>query len=127
MARINLNVDQGASFFMQVSVEDQSGAALDLTNYTLKGQMRKHHLASDYTEMTLTKGSGTIDIAMTADQTKVLEPGYYVYDIVIKDLSDNITRLFDGMVQVTPGVTQWTDPDVDTPEEDVLEAGDRIA
>ena len=64
---------------------------------------------------------------VTADQTKVLEPGYYVYDIVIKDLSDNITRLFDGMVQVTPGVTQWTDPDVDTPEEDVLEAGDRIA
>lgn len=126
MGRININVEQGASFFLRVTVEDQTGAPLDMTNYTLKGQMRKHHEAADYVNMTLTKGTGTIDITFTATQTAALVPGYYVYDINMKDLSDNVTRLFDGMVYVASGVTQWTDPDPAVPEEDTLESGDRI-
>jgi hypothetical protein len=72
--------------------------------------MRKWSGSSSYTSFTASivnpSTAGEILITLTDDQTLVLKPGRHVYDIVITDGGGLKTRVIEGMVLVTEGVTR---------------------
>ena len=106
----NLFVDQDADFTTTVTVNDSTGSALDLTNYTALGMIRKTYQSSTATTFTSSfvspRTTGQITISLTDTQTSALESGRYVYDLVITDASGNKTRVVEGSVTVNPSVSR---------------------
>ena len=47
-----------------------------------------------------------IQISLTPTQTGALAAGRYVYDVEITDQAGIITRVVEGQVEITPGVTR---------------------
>ena len=45
-AKANIVVDQGTDFATTITVRDNSGVAVNLTNYTGHGQIRKHYTST---------------------------------------------------------------------------------
>ena len=104
----NIFIDQGSSFSVSVDLS-QSIGSLSLTNYTAAGTFAKSYDGT-------TKGTFTLAIdttnnrllaSLSAAETAGIKPGRYVYDIIIKSPAPEsiITRVLEGQLDVTPGVT----------------------
>jgi hypothetical protein len=106
----NLFIDQDADFTTTVTVNDSTGSALDLTNYTALAMLRKSYQSSTATTFTSAfvspRTTGQITISLTDTQTAALESGRYVYDLVITDASGNKTRVVEGIATVNPSVSR---------------------
>ena len=104
-----LLIEQGASFSTTVNVEDTAGAAIDLTSYTAASQMRKSYYSSTYSAISSVitgTANGEITLSMTSANTANLAPGRYVFDLVITAPTTIKTRVVEGIIFVSPGVTQ---------------------
>jgi len=105
----NLTVDQGSTFNVEVEVTDVDGNVLVLTGYSVAGQMRKNYDSSTNTAFTgqvSNANLGLITISLTATQTNALVAGRYVYDVEITSNAGVVTRVLEGQLEVTPGVTR---------------------
>ena len=104
-----LLIEQGATFSTTVNVEDSAGAAINLSRYSASSQMRKSYYAVSNTTITSTitgNANGEITLSMTSSNTSALTPGRYVYDLLITAPDTTKTRVVEGIVIVSPGVTQ---------------------
>ena len=106
----NLVVNAGSDFSQVFTLQSaSSNSALDLTGYSVKSQMRKHAGATGVTTFTASvfdATHGKIRIGLTTSSTLSLKPGRYVYDVVVTDTSNTVTRVVEGMVLVREGVTR---------------------
>ena len=104
-----LLIEQGASFSTTVNVEDTAGAAINLTSYTAASQMRKSYYSSTYSAISSVitgNANGEITLTMTSANTANLAPGRYVFDLLITAPTTIKTRVVEGIIIVSPGVTQ---------------------
>ena len=106
----NIIIDQGSTFQADIDVTDSAGDALNLTGYTVAGQMRKTYsstTATNFTGQVQSASGGTVRISLSATQTNALKAGRYVYDTEItKTATGEVTRVIEGQVDVTPSVTR---------------------
>ena len=103
----NIFIDQGSTFSVDVDLTSSIGS-LSLSGHTAAGSIAKSYDGS-------TKATFQVDVddtntklvvSLTAAQTAALKPGRYVYDVIIKQTSTGkITRVLEGQLDVTPGVT----------------------
>jgi len=104
-----LLIEQGASFSTTVNVEDTAGSAVNLSSYTAASQMRKSYYSSTYSTISsIVTGiaNGEITLSMTSANTANLAAGRYVFDLVITAPDTTKTRVVEGIIVVSPGVTQ---------------------
>jgi hypothetical protein len=106
--KANLIVDQGSTFVTTLNLTDADDIPLDLTSYTGSSQIRKHYTSSNSTSFTVATGgtTGVLTLSLTANATANLTAGRYMYDVEIADSSNNITRVVEGIVTVTPNITR---------------------
>ena len=105
----NLVMDQGSTFSANINVTDASGNALNLTGFSVASQMRKSYASTTSTAFTATinnAAGGGITIALPAATTNNLKAGMYVYDVEITASDSTVTRVIEGQIEVTPGVTR---------------------
>ena len=105
----NLTIDQGSTFSAIVDITDVEDNVLVLTGYTVAAQIRKTYdstTAVDFTGSVSNATLGEITISLTPAQTNALVAGRYVYDAEITSAGGTVTRVIEGQVEVTPGVTQ---------------------
>ena len=107
----NLIVNSGADFNQSFTLDSaNTNSPFDLTGYTVESQMRKWSGSSTATSFTSTIASpptsGEILLRLTSTQTTSLKPGRYVYDVIITDTSGVKSRVIEGMILVTEGVTR---------------------
>ena len=106
----NIVINGGADFNQTYDLADQNtNAAKDLTNHTVASQMRKHAAAVGVTTFTTTivnATAGQVRIGLTTSQTAALEPGRYVYDLMLTAPDNSMTRIIEGMALVREGVTK---------------------
>tara|TARA_B100001113_G_C21063461_1_gene602256 strand:+ start:981 stop:1316 length:336 start_codon:yes stop_codon:yes gene_type:complete len=105
----NLTIDQGTDFSSNIDVTDADGDRFNLTGYTAKGQIRKSYQSSTAVDFTCTvsnAAAGIVTIALTAAQSNGMKAGRFVYDIEITSSGGAKTRVLEGQVEITPGVTQ---------------------
>ena len=109
-AKANIIIDQGADFATSITVSDTDGNILDLTNYTGRGQIRKHYTSSTKVDFTIVFGAvrtdGVVNLSLTNVQTAAMESGRYVYDAELITDSNTVSRLVEGIATVTPEVTR---------------------
>ena len=104
----NLTVDQGTDFSSSVDVTDSDGDPVPLTGYSVAGQIRKHYNSStkvDFVATVSNATAGIISLSLSEATTNAMKAGRYVYDVEI-DLSGTKTRVLEGQLEVTPGVTR---------------------
>lgn len=106
--KANLLIDQGTTFNTVIALTDENGDTFDLTNYTGYSQIRKHYTSSNAVSFSVTLGgiNGTVTLALSANQTSNMSSGRYVYDVELRDSSNNVVRVLEGIVTVTPEVTR---------------------
>lgn len=107
----DLYIDQGSDFLAQMPpVTNTAGTVVDLTTYTAACQMRRSYgsiYAINVTATITDPTEGIITLSMLNSETQGLSPLRYVYDVTIISASDPpiITKVFDGLIIVNPGVT----------------------
>ena len=106
--KANIVIDQGTTFATTIDVTDEDGNIVNLTGFTGAAQMRKHYTSTAQTAFTvsISAGTGEVTLAMTANVTNNVAPGRYMYDCELTDTTGTVSRLIEGIVTVTPGVTR---------------------
>jgi hypothetical protein len=87
-----------------------SSGPVDLTGYTAALQIRAFPLSTTIlydasSNITLGTINGAITLDIPASATATFTWWMGVYDLILTDSSGNVTRLLQGSVTVTPGVT----------------------
>lgn len=107
---VEITIEQNATFNTTVTINDGSGIPFNLTGYTGKAQIRKSYYSSTAHDFVITVPSpalGELTLTMSAAVTANVTPGRYVYDLIIVQNNTNVvTRIFEGIAVVRPGVTR---------------------
>ncbi len=109
-AYVEITIEQGANLTSTVTVNDSQGDAVNLSTYSASAQLRKSYYSSSANTLTAIitgNSNGQITLSMTAANTSNLTPGRYVYDLIIRNSTDNsVTRVVEGTAVVLPSVTR---------------------
>ena len=109
----NVEIDQGADWFFNVTYENPAGTPVNITGYSAALQLRSLPTDSNYV-LSLVTGSGIIingatgevEVHATAAQTRAIDEGTYYYDLEITSQSGIVTRLVQGQAIVSAEVTR---------------------
>ena len=104
--KANLIVDQGSTFSTTIYLNDSNGEPLITTGYSARSEIRKHYTSSNSVTVNTAISNGQLVLSLTNIQTANIEAGRYVYDVELIDASNNVTRVVEGIVTVTPEVTK---------------------
>lgn len=121
--KYNLEMWQGATFAMTITVKDANNAVQNLTNYTARMQMRTSYDAAAATvslstsngEISIIPAEGNIALTLAATRTANIfvdltngkpPKTTYVYDLELIDGANNVSKLLYGDVNVYGEVTR---------------------
>jgi len=120
-ATYNLFIDQGSDFAIDLVIKE-NGSAMDLTNYSGRGQLRSTHESTTiaaYFKVTKTNPAGgalkveipngnwTDSGGTTRQGSKDIPAGQYVYDLEIFTNADGVVkRIMQGTATINPEVTR---------------------
>ena len=107
----NFVIDQGSTFVARVNVYTSEKLNFNLTDYTAQSQMRKMPASTTViAEFACTipapKTDGRIILTLTDEQTLIIKPGRYMYDVVISSISGEKYRAVEGIITVKPLITR---------------------
>ena len=107
----NFNILGGANFEGNFEVVGTSNTAFSLEGYSGSSQMTKSVSigSTAFPAATFAVGftsalDGKIRISLGGTQTKLLEEGRYVYDVIVSS-GNTFYRLVDGNILVQPGIS----------------------
>jgi hypothetical protein len=113
-AYTDLYIDQGADFETTLDLIADDGTPINIVGYVFSSQIRKSYYSSNATanlKVVITDAAnGNTLITLDAANTSNIWPGKYVYDVKMKDSADTITRVVEGIITITPGVTRNVNP-----------------
>lgn len=105
----NLYIDAGSTYSNIITVAASNGQALNLTGYTVRSQLRKSYQSSVAFpfEATIHDGTGgKIRLQLTDEQSAAIPAGRWLYDVEITSPLGATTRVVEGIVTVSPQITQ---------------------
>jgi len=120
-ATYNLFIDQGSDFAVDLVIKE-NGSAMDLTNYSGRGQLRSTHESTTITayfkvtktnpaggalKVEIPNGNWTDSGGTTRQGSKDIPAGQYVYDLEIFTNADGVVkRIMQGTATINPEVTR---------------------
>jgi len=111
-ATYDIRIDQGSDFSLGVTLKDDNNAALDLTSYSARAQLRPKRNSTTLTaSFTCSLNSpptdGYVSMEMSNAVTKLITAGTYYYDLEIYTANDGyVQRVLEGKARVTQEVTR---------------------
>jgi len=110
MPYAELTVDQGTTFESTLDLINDDGSAINVTNFIFSGSIRKSYYSNNTTaNLTITvvnANTGNVNISLNAATTANIKSGRYLYDIKMRDTSNVVTRIVEGIMTITPQVTK---------------------
>ena len=115
--KANITIDQGADFTANIDVKSSDGQAYNLTDHTVRAQMRKNFTTSTVTAQFIATHNGaggviTLKLPNTSVEggqkgTNDIEAGRYLYDVeIVSTATTVVTRVVQGTVTVSGGITK---------------------
>lgn len=107
--KANIVIDQGTDFEATIDLTSPDGLPYNLIGYTVASQMRKTYAtatAAGTFTATHNDAAGQITLILEKAVTTDLEPGRYMYDVEITSPGGLVSRVVEGTVTVTPGITR---------------------
>lgn len=95
---MDLEISQGENFDVVLELRQPDGAAVDLTGFTGRAQMRwvteSAVLIADFATIILSPTSqGKVSMALTSAQTALLSAGRYVYDMLLESNAGVVEKI----------------------------------
>jgi hypothetical protein len=106
-ADYNITVNKNSDFKRSFQLKED-GVIVDLTDYSVAGALKENFRATTSVPFVATvtdQAQGLFDISLTDTVTASMDPGTWVYDIVLTDSNGIKTRLMQGNAFVKQGVT----------------------
>lgn len=109
-AEYDITIEQGASFSLAVTWQDENESPVDLTGFTAAAQVRETFDSEDAAlsfDVSLGGTAGTI--SLTADPSATAEvdfPERGVWDLELTNAGGTVTRLLQGRATAAPEVTR---------------------
>lgn len=105
--KTNLVIDQGSDFSVTINVTDANNAPISLQYFAGAAQMRKYYTSSRFYPFEVQVANGAVTLSMNSALTNTITPGRYVYDCELTSTNANqVSRILEGIVTITPGVTR---------------------
>lgn len=113
--KLDLIIEKGGKFTKHLEYKDKNKAAIDLTGYTARMQIRKNAQAASFIlELTTENGrisitplTGEIDLLITgADTAGITERGNAIYDLELVDAGSEPLKFLRGTVSFIEEVTR---------------------
>ena len=105
-----LTAEQGTDTTFQVDVVDANRNPRDLTGISVAAKFRKQYNSNIVYEFTDSIGTpasgGIIKLHLDAAFTNTIDAGRYFYDVEITTVTDTTERIVEGILEITPAVTQ---------------------
>jgi hypothetical protein len=105
----NLVINTYSDFSQNFYLGDENTDSLNLTNYQVASQMRKHVSSSSFVGLgasIVNASTGQIRVGLTSTQTGSIKPGRYLYDVVVTNPQGVVSKVIEGMVLVREGITR---------------------
>lgn len=107
----NIVIEQGFDFNVTFGLADiRTNGPVNLVGYASSAQLRKNFTSSNAVSFASTiigSDSGLVNISLASQQTSLLKPGRYFYDILLFNEERNDKyKAVEGMALVRAGVTR---------------------
>ena len=110
MAIYDITLKQGETWAKVLTLTDDSDVVIDITNDTFRGHIRKHHTSSDTQAVftfTITDGTnGVVSWTLSATDSAACSSGRLVYDVEWQKSDGTVTRILEGLAEISPEVTK---------------------
>ncbi len=110
MAYTDLILNQGTDFTYSLGLKSANGAGINLSGYIFKSQMKSSYYNANANANLVIQitdaANGVAFLTLDSANTSNLIPGRYVYDVKMVDSGGSTSRLLEGIITVTPQVTQ---------------------
>lgn len=105
-----LTAEQGTDTTFQVDVVDQNRNPRDLTGISVAAKFRKQYnsnIVYEFEDSIATPAvEGIIKLHLDAAFTNTIDAGRYFYDVEITTTTNVTERIVEGILEITPAVTQ---------------------
>ena len=103
-------LEQGTTFTTELTLNDANGLPYDLTGFTVSSKAKTSYytntIALNLNASVSDAANGVITLsANSASTANVSARQKLVYDVIIADSSNNVTRVLEGQIFVSPAVT----------------------
>ena len=106
-SKYNMDLDQGADFRIDFTLSDVDGVVPDFSDYDSRSQMRKHYSSNSFISFIVNAYSnGVISLTLDSAASANISPGRYFYDVEVISSSNVVTRVVEGIINVTPNITR---------------------
>ena len=103
----NISLQRRADYNVTLQFKDSTGAAINLTGWTVEAQVWNQGRSTKYADFAVTytnRSTGTIAIALTDTQTAVFPDEAY-YDVLLTNPSGLKEYYLEGIMYVSEGYT----------------------
>lgn len=108
-SKANIIIEQGCDYYNTITLTDDNGDILDISDFTAFASMKKWYTSANTTAVfntSIDSVKGEVSIGLFSNQTVIVEAGRYVYDVIlINNTTNAVSRFVEGVATVTPGVT----------------------
>lgn len=113
-ATYNFQIEQGATLLKPIVWKDSTGAAVNLTGYTARMQVRQNasaeevllELSTANSKISITPLTGTITMIFSAATTAAIDWKRGKYDLELISPDGTVTRLIEGEITVSREITR---------------------
>jgi len=106
----DLFLNQGEDFTTQLTLDDSNGLPYNLNGFSVFSNAKRSYytpnITMSFNSSIYDANNGIIQLSANSAITANIPAGKLVYDVVVKDnLSNLVTRVLEGQIIVSPGVT----------------------
>jgi hypothetical protein len=107
----NLVIDQGTTFSSIITLTNQDGTPMDLTDFTVRSQFRKSYQSSsavNFQASIYDALAGQVQLKLDPSDTTDIQAGRYLYDIELTSPAPDSSKIraLEGLVILTPEITK---------------------
>jgi hypothetical protein len=105
----DLFINQNETFQTQLVLQDTNGQYLDLSGCTVAAYAKRSYYQAnasfEFIVSSADPANGVVTLSLDANTTSNVTATAYAYDVLVSDQYNTVSRVLEGRVFLSPGVT----------------------
>jgi hypothetical protein len=107
----DITINQGTSFYQTFDFVNINNTPLNFNTTdiaSLQGRISKSYISKNYTDIEIyivDAVNGKLALSISSDNTSMIDPGTYVYEVVMINSLNFVTKIIEGKAFINPGIS----------------------